>query len=292
MVIRETLKERLTRYRHLTKHFVLYKILHRDWLAGTENLRAQHAGKSCFIFATGPSVNKLDLEKIKLRLGGGAKLIGINSYISSELAQEMPPDYHIISDLSYMALPDRLKKYKEETDKDLESIKKLDGFHLLVPHHWQHNEACKALIGGKKISYFNHSENVEGSPNGADITRPRYYVAMTAYIGISVALYMGFKEIFLCGFDEDRVVGMEVDIRNHLIWREHHFYPEDENRAWRDMTAETGTTWESFCLNAALCVQGQKKLQADANHLGAKIINLNPSSYVTAFEKSGEFLKN
>ncbi len=292
MVIKETLRERIIRYRHLTKHFLLYRILNRSWISNTKALHNKHKNQSCFIFATGPSVNRLDIEKIRARLNAGDKLIAINSYISSELATVMPPDYHIISDASYMALPDNLKKYKDETDRDLETIRKLGGFHLLVPHNWQLKENFHALCANKKVSFFNHSENIVGNPNGADITKPRYYLALTAYIGISVALYMGFKNIFLCGFDEDRVVGMEITENNHLIWRDNHFYPETQERCYRDMTVETGTTWESFCISAALSVQGQKKIQMDADFLNAKILNCNPASYVTGFKKTSAFLKS
>jgi hypothetical protein len=290
MVVKETLGERITRYRHLIKHFLTYRFLYRKWIEGIGAFKNKHKNETCFVFATGPSVNSLDLNLIKNEQSSGAKVIGINSYLSSDLADQIKPDYFIISDPFYLEVPKTLHKYEEEAERDIGAIRRKRGFQLVLPHHWQN----KPLLAGLKLDpppiFFNHSENILGGPNGADLLRPRYYIAMTSYIGVSVALYLGFKKIYLCGFDENRMEKMEIDINNHVIWHERHFYPESDERCRRDMTKETGMTLESFCLNVVMSVQSQRKLNDDALQMGAKVLNCNPSSFVVGFEKTDAFL--
>ncbi|MGJ0353774.1 6-hydroxymethylpterin diphosphokinase MptE-like protein [Aliarcobacter cryaerophilus] len=189
-------------------------------LLNTKKLHNTMFKTNAFVFANGPSLSKIDLEKIKnLQKNEDYKVFCVNSFIRS-FDQVIIPDYYILSDPVYFGEDiDLLKPGRyEELQEDLEKIEKYK-ITLFIPVQF------KAFVDKKKIDtkiyYFNDYEFF-WSNNVVDILKPRSYLSMTAYKAIAIASYLGFNKIYICGFDNNWFKTIEVDENNSLFYYNNH----------------------------------------------------------------------
>jgi len=233
----------------------------------------------------------MDLDKIRLAQREGCKVFGINSYVSSDLAKTIPPDCIVLSDPVYLGQPDNPlhEKYYPEFKKDLEVLKTA-GSSVFVPHYWHAFVGQNPLFDPAKTFYFYHVDNFFGGLTGCDILQPLYYAAMTAYMGILIAAYMGFSEIYLVGFDEDHVTQIGMNEENQLLIRDRHFYAEAESIVNKNYSTLLGQGYEEFCIGRLTLTHSHKMIFADTTRLGIRVVNCNPESFVTCFPKTSEYV--
>lgn len=288
-MIVERWPERMARYRHILKQHLVYKMVSRDWQKPAREARDRHLGGKCFIFATGPSVNRIDLDKVEYHVKREEYgVIGVNSFNSSELAKRFPPDYVMISDPCYLDEPED-SKYKSKLTHDIERIKSLKASTLILPHQWAERVERGGLFPEQKKVYFFNCENTKSAGTGCDLLGVRYYISMTAYKAVVAAAHLGFRELYLLGYDEDQISGLSIDIKNHVIWQDRHFYADDPAYSNRDMTVEYGMTYDSFCANVIRSCESQRKINNDVISIGGQVWNCNPSSFVVGFQKTDRF---
>jgi hypothetical protein len=291
-MIVETWREKSIRYRHILKQHLVYKILRREWQKPVLSLKNKHINEKCFIFATGPSVNEMDLDLVQSCITNeGFSVIGVNSFNSSDLATRFSPRYALISDPCYLDEPET-SKYKPKFIADLERMKSIKNLTLILPHQWFDRISELNLFPAQEKAFFFNCENFPAKPTGCNLLAQRYYVSLTAYKAIIAAAYMGFREIYLLGFDEDYVSGLSIDENNHIIWQDRHFYPDDEAYKRRDMTVEANLTFEVYCANIIRSCISQRKINSDVQSLGGAVFNCNPNSYVIGFPKTKRFYRN
>ena len=147
----------------------------------------KYNGERCFIIATGPSLTIDDLEKLK-----DEYTFGVNSIIKLFDETDFRPDFYGIQDkFVYGAMQDVIKSKKFKTAfcddiiaKDYELPSDFIPFHYNCEYH---------LYNGKPGEY-----NAKFSDNAYEIVYDGYSIT---YSLIEIAVYMGFKEIYLLGCD-------------------------------------------------------------------------------------------
>jgi len=150
-----------------------------------KNIKNQHIGKRCFIVATGPSLKVEDLEKLS-----GEITFSMNSICLAFDETDWRPTYYGIQDIgNYL----KFEKDIKELDSECKFIGESILSHTKVPkefyvyplnmlnHYWSH----------KKY-------NTKFSNNAFAVVYDGYTIT---YSLIQIAVYMGFKEIYLLGTD-------------------------------------------------------------------------------------------
>ena len=100
---------------------------------------------------------------------------------------------------------------------------------------------------------------------------------MTVYCALSIALYLDFSRIYICGVDNTYFKSVTVDGENRLFFENTHFY--DERISKTPVSALDGANMGHF-----LDIQ-QKLFQDLYRFSGCSITNLDPESLVDAFPK-------
>ncbi|NKQ39706.1 MAG: hypothetical protein HF967_09635, partial [Methanosarcinales archaeon] len=223
----------------------------------------------CFVFANGPSINLLDLKKIEKYQKYGFDVICVNSYILSDMAKTVVPNYYVLSDplsfnISKNAIP---SDYTSMNKKQIDSLDKLN-IPVFIPA--QFFNLCKI----KHQYIFNDFEN--RFIGNIDPTKPRGYVSMTAYKSLAIACYLGYDTIYICGFDSDYFKSICVDENNNIYYIDKHY---DDDGVNRRVTPNAGKglgnlLWEHHFLFKNM------ELFSDYN-----IIHLDKNSLVDAFSK-------
>ena len=214
-------------------------------------LKDKHKGERCFIIATGPSLTLEDVNKLK-----NEHTIGVNSIFRLYDKIDWRPEYYIILE------PHLTGKYLEE------GFINPDDFARDVCFF---NSVCKKKIIDRKVIYLrtNWLKHVYDYGNlefkyTSDLVYGLYDFYSVTHASIQIAMYMGFKEIYIIGVD------------NNYMGSKTHF-------------AETKGD-DSFDYQLALTTQksmdaGYEEIRKIADRRGVKVYNATRGGKVEAFER-------
>lgn len=159
----------------------------------------KYDGQRCFIIATGPSLTIDDLEKLK-----GEYTFGVNSIIRLFDKTDFRPDFYGIQDRDvYGAMQDIIRNTEFKTAFYADIIEKyynVPSNFIPFPYNGEYH-----LYNGKLGEY-----NSKFSDNAYKIVYDGYSIT---YSLIEIAVYMGFKEIYLVGCDCSYSKGS----KNHVV---------------------------------------------------------------------------
>lgn len=146
--------------------------------------------KRCFIVATGPSLSPEDLEKIK-----GEISFGVNSIFLMYEKTDWRPSYYVCTDAPYFKriqqeygiIAEKLSKYDIFLNSKSKKISKL--FNETQNTHYIH------------FSSWNRAYDFENYQFSDNIVSGLYAFGTVTTVTMAIAMYMGYKEIYLIGAD-------------------------------------------------------------------------------------------
>lgn len=156
----------------------------------------KHKGQKCFIVATGPSLKSSDLDLIDK---SGVVSFSVNSIFKIFEKTQWRPVYYVVDD--YKAIEkyeDVIKTVAKDTVfvGDTHSEKKVYGANI----YWHH---------------IHHECYTDRLPKFSEDFAQKSYIGYTVvYSCIQLAVYMGFREIYLLGTDCNYVKGS----KNNYFW--------------------------------------------------------------------------
>lgn len=168
-----------------------------------------HKGKRCFVIGNGPSLRFEDLEKLHEH---GEICFAFNKMYRAYDRTEWRADYYGMADW--------------RTVQDLkEELSEIPGT-VFVGDHTYHSGRCTRMEG---VEYF-HAIVEPFYPNlpgfSDDMTKGFYNGFTVVYdIGLQLAAYMGFQEIYLLGIDHN-FNGIAAGKENHFI--DNYFSDKDD----------------------------------------------------------------
>jgi hypothetical protein len=251
-----------------------YNVLEKQIINKTKKLHNSKKGKKVFVFANGPSLQKISPHKIQKYKKNGYDLIAINSYISSIFSQYINPDYYVLADPGYFSdYNSNPKHFTSERimgiQNDIQKIKNINSV-LFIPIQYYEN-----IQHDKKLAFINFRDPF--SSNVSLITKPPGYTTMTAYIALSIACYLGYSEIYIAGFDNSWFKSIEIDVNNEMYLSNNHFYDNKSNI--EKVSREDGENLGHFLFINHFLFKDLHKFN------NFPIINLDPQSLTDAFSK-------
>lgn len=273
----------------LLDHFLLIKYLYLIMsdvnkikeLKKTSFLRNTMKHTNAFVFANGPSLKKLDFFKVKKYQEEGFKIFCVNSFIGDGTGLTFVPDYYVLSDPAFFGFFNELyENLGKEADKrikeiknNINALKNNKDIKLFVPIQYH-----RKLDMDNEIFYFNDIEYRWFNKNVSNIIYPRAYLSMTAYKALAIACFMGFKKIYISGFDNDYFKNITVDIENNLYYTNMHFKEQGDSKI-RKVTHSEASNIAELLLGFSLLFEDLYGFPKD------RIINLDKESLVDAFSK-------
>lgn len=223
--------------------------------AGLEIYKNIHNGKRCFIIATGPSLTIEDIEKIK-----NEYTFAMNSFVKVLDDISYTPTYYGIQDgYVYDVLKEDIKKSR------LPVIFMADAFDCYMPRK---KDIDASILQRAKFYPLNenyHRFSMDHTKKyhcrfSDDITIQVYDGSTITYSLLQIAVYMGFKEIYLIGADCNYQPGVK-NFADHGIR-----YDNQSSAGWR-MT------------------QAYKTAKQYADNNGVKIYNATRGGQLEVFER-------
>lgn len=185
--------------------------------------------KSVFVFANGPSMKDIDLNKVDALCKGGVfDLIAINSYLSKS-ADTAKPTYAIFADNVHFN--NAAGQYKSDIEKCIE---------LDIPYFAPAKYVSES--SGLRYAYCSLC-NIDAS-NTSNILKPAGYYGVTAFFALSLAKMLGYQNIYVCGFDNSYFLDFEVLNNGEMCIRHKHYY--DNKNSETKVKCLYGSTSEFF----------------------------------------------
>lgn len=151
------------------------------------SLKDKHKNQRCFIIGNGPSLNLIDLTKMKDEI-----TFGVNAIYSNHEKMGFYPTYYTVEDI--FVAEDRaheINNYHEST--------KFFGNYL----HYCLTPDEQTIWMNVQFKYDDRSKLPAFS---TDALRKLWTGGTVSYLNIQLAYYMGFSEVYLVGFDHSYVI--------------------------------------------------------------------------------------
>lgn len=169
-----------------------------------------HSGQRCFIVATGPSLRLDDLECLRRNQ---EITMSVNMVFNAFPLVKWRPDYYVMSDL------EGIKFYEKEIKELTLANIFIPGFNVAfwentLPSNFYKYHCCTAFDG----DVLKFSDNIVSG---------MYTSGTVVYVCLQLAMYMGFKEIYLVGTD----CNYKKDVKNphnHFI---KNYYNKNDTQA-------------------------------------------------------------
>ncbi|MEO1241793.1 MAG: 6-hydroxymethylpterin diphosphokinase MptE-like protein [Pseudomonadota bacterium] len=182
------------------------------------SFKNKNLGERAFIIGNGPSLNKIDLRKLK-----NETTFGVNAIYLNKEKMGFLPTHHIVEDV-FVA-----------EDRALE-INALEG-----PNQWFGNYLRYCLTPKSNVCWLNIAcdyRNYPGFPHFSDNAARIVWVGGTvSYIAMQLAYFMGFKSVYLVGFDHSYSVPKEAEVKGRAITSTsddpNHFHPDYFGKGYR-----------------------------------------------------------
>lgn len=171
-----------------------------------KSLEKKYEGERCFIICTGPSLTIEDMEKLK-----GEYTFGMNSIsLLYEKTDFRPSFYGCIDEGVFIKLQDDIAKYDDSTIPVFVSPRVAKHVDLLP--HW-----FEIPINVAYHTYDRWFKNKFWCKFSDDAYKGLYDMYSVTHFLIQVAVYMGFKEIYLLGADCNQVKGKKVHFQDYGV---------------------------------------------------------------------------
>ena len=174
-----------------------------------------HEGKRCFILATGPSIKKQDLALLKNEI-----CISVSNFFVHKDYDLIRPKYHCMHDVLNAHRIYHNEEYVLKWFRELET--RIDDATLFISLGDKSFIEANRLFQNKRVHYLNFGGDWNGAQSSfVDLGRSYLpFPQSVSALALMIALYMGFKEIYLLGYDHDWI--------SH-VGSSSHFYEEEEH---------------------------------------------------------------
>ena len=228
-----------------------------------ERFKDIHRGERCVIIGNGPSLNQLDLRKLKDEF-----TIGVNGifYAADQMGFEL--SYYVVEDTMVMR-------------DNVEAIREYKAGHKFFPSIYrdQVGEAPDVTYFMMDRGYYAPSSPSFCVPRfSTDATQRLYSGQSVTILNLQLAYYMGFQEVVVIGMDFSYTVpeDSKVDGAHILSMGDdpNHFHPDYFGK---------GKIWKDPKLDRVLANYQLAKLMYEAD--GRRIVNATPGGKLELFDR-------
>lgn len=241
----------------------------RELLAKNRILHNRHAGERCFILATGPSIKKQNLKLLQ-----GEVCLAVSNFF-------VHPDYRLIKPRYYCVAPYHQPITEEAWQAWLTEMETGTGdaamFFSLSDRQRNHRDG---KFMDRQVYYLKFGNTWESLlMHGVDLTQPLPGPQSVTIMALLVALYMGFRTIYLLGCDHDWI--LHLNKSSHFYDENHHALNRHGYNEW------LGVDLESYFHDYIQLWQQYKIIRQIADKQCIHILNATDGGLLDVFPRVG-----
>ena len=221
---------------------------------------AWEQGKFVFVIGNGPSLNKIDLTKLKDEV-----TIGVNSIFLAHDQMGFYPTHYVVEDI-FVA---------EDRTSEIAAIK--------GPQKWFGNYLRYCLKDEEDVNWINvrcRYDNYKNFPYfSRNIGREAWTGGTVSYICLQLAYFLGAKEVYLVGFDHSYKIPDDASVDGLNLTSNsddpNHFHPDYFGKGYR---------WHDPKVDRMETALAKAKVAFEAD--GRRIVNATAGGMLEVFERT------
>lgn len=244
----------------------------RDIVSRNQKYRNLHRGERVFVLATGPGINQMDLDRLR-----NEYCIAASGFYNHKNYQYINPQYHCLVDSAFDT-----NVNKEDIKKEFQWLgEKTEGMNtgFFFGIHDRETVQSISLYDNRLVNYVSNAAFPNMIIEEIDLVHNVPTAWTASVMAIEIALYMGFKEIYLLGVEHSHLKDMKYV----------HFYPkemfchslEEAGLTENEEIKEYGTQLKAC---ASLWKQYEQLKMAAEDMYGAKIYNASINTCLDVFD--------
>lgn len=254
------------------------KVDYSDVIKKNEKFKNIHEGERCFVLGNGPSLREENLSLLSNEI-----VFTVNNFARIEDFKVVKPDYHLWVDDAYFEMRDDNKMPHEELMYNYCAMAEVKPI-CFVPAHAKSFIEKNKIDEMLEINYFDVIEWV--NPKRHIICELNNYITgftTVVQYAIVVAIYMGFKEIYLLGCDTTNIMAMLNIALNRENFNIHAYDVDDAKERYRKLLDRWNMT-DLFNDQYTLFL-GYRRLNEECKQRGIKIVNLSQVTLIDEIER-------
>lgn len=253
---------------------------YRKILNANKRFKDIHRGERCFILGNGPSIKEENLAVLR-----DEYVFVVNQATRLPFIKEINPNYYICIDSAFfninennpgdMEMLDAFKRLGE-LSPDMECF-----FPIEEKSHYIEKYGLDKTL---HVNYFQRGLSFhEGYKKAIDYSRTTIGFGTVVQNAITLAIYMGFSEIYILGCDN---TGIIVNIKSVLetVSDSEYAYHVTENEKKR-MKAQVQGDLENYCRAYWYTLKDYRLLSAYCRRLGRKLVNLSAQTVIETVDR-------
>lgn len=239
----------------------------RKHLARNRRFRGIHAGKRCFILCNGPSVNAEELAPLAHEI-----CFSVSNFYKHPLYEQLRPRYHCVPSVLPPHTDEEITAWFQEMHRATLEATVFLGSRQASLVQRQH------LFPDRDVAFVHMDAGHLPTPSNIDISKGVVRVQSVPIMCLAIALYMGFREIYLLGTDHSSIWTGEYHYcfdRKDLVLKDP--FIDGNGRNNYDLILEFQVhlrLWEQY-----------RALRQIADSRGVQIVNLAQGSRLDVFPK-------
>ena len=232
-----------------------------------------HEGERCFILGNGPSLKDVALDKLADEF-----VFSVNNFSMVDNYKEAKTNVHLWADLSFFEMREDQEYNHEEL---MENYKKIAEEKPICFLYDQAYDFIKKYELEKKldINYFRVFTPLNSGKRAQfDLSKAISSYSTVVQYAVSIAIYMGFKEIYLLGCDSTNIVSIINCAQNIKNENMHAYGNDDVDERYKKMLeywTMTKVLYDQYYL-----FEGYQTLKEECDKRGILLVNCSTRTII------------
>ena len=243
------------------------------------------AGSKIVILGNGPSLNTTISESLDFIMSNHR--LAVNFAANAPVFSTLQPTHYVLADPHFFKATDQ-----PNVSKLWLALSQVDwAMNLFVPTNVSlPTDVAGIITGNPCLRLFRYNLTpVEGAnwlenwafKHRLGMPRPRNVLIPS----IMIALACGYRTIYIAGADHSWTRTLSVDDDNNVVSIQPHFYKEDDKEVQRVNTEYMQYPLHQILQSFYVAFRSYHVIARYASHLGVKIYNITPGSFIDAFPR-------
>ncbi len=265
---------------HRTFSYTLNLFLNQkdcDLLKRNKELANIHRGETCYILGNGPSLNNIDLEFLKDEC-----VFSVNQAFRNVNIKSINPKYHFWADPYFFKL-DQTKKEDQEVLEIMKDNQNLISFYPIIAKDFL--EKNSIIKNKNNLFFFDPQLCLYNNYNKKiDFTRPIPVFHTVVQYAICMAIYMGFKDIYILGCESTSIMTVIKSKLDKELDSDYSYNVTENERKRIKLKAES-TGIEADLYSAYNLFKGYRILNEYCKKEQVNLIDLSTNGLIDSIKK-------
>ena len=232
-----------------------------------------HKGERCFILGNGPSLKDVDLNMLAEEF-----VFSVNNFSMVQDYKKAKTNVHLWADLSFFEMREDQKYNHDELMENYYKISEEKPICFLCEQAYSFVKKYE-LDNILDINYFRAYSPIDSKTRRQfDLSKALVSYSTVVQYAIAIAIYMGFKEIYLLGCDSTNIVSVINCAMNKENKEMHAYENDDVDKRYKELLKHW--TMTEIFYDQYYLFEGYRTIKDECDKKGILLVNCSTNTLI------------